>query len=89
LEKECDAQQADGEKEFARAAAEWADGDSVAAHFAYGNDIFCTEHQGHGASGPSILDAENRRWLAVAHNVKFATITELAAQVPWTEVSGS
>ena len=28
------------EKAFARAVAEWADGDSVAAHVAYGNDVF-------------------------------------------------
>jgi hypothetical protein len=49
--------QAGGEKDFARAVAEWADGDSMAAHIAYGNDIFCTEDQGHSSSGPSILDA--------------------------------
>jgi hypothetical protein len=35
---------------------EWADGDAVAAHIAYGNDIFCTQDQGKSAGGPSILD---------------------------------
>jgi len=81
--------QVGGEKDFARAVAEWADGDSVAAHIAYGNEIFCTEDQGHSTSGTSILDAENRRWLARAHKVKFATIRELATQVAWTAASGS
>ena len=38
---------------------EWADGDSVAAHYAYGNDIFCSEDFGKGASNPSALDASN------------------------------
>lgn len=68
-----------GEKEFARAVAEWADGDSVAAHVAYCNDIFCTEDQGKTAKGGSILDANNRSWLTLAYKVKFATISELAA----------
>jgi hypothetical protein len=70
-----------GEEEFARAVAEWADGDSVAAHVAYSNDVFCTEDQGKSAGGRSILDADNRQWLAVTHNVKFATIRELATQM--------
>ena len=30
-------------KEFAEAIAEWADGDSLAAHYAAGNDFFCTD----------------------------------------------
>ena len=29
-------------REVARAVAEWADADSIAAHYAYGNDFFCT-----------------------------------------------
>jgi hypothetical protein len=70
-----------GEEEFARAVAEWADGDSVAAHVAYCNDAFCTEDQGKNASGGSVLDADYRLWLAVTHNVKFATIKELATQI--------
>lgn len=69
------------EKAFARAVAEWADGDSVAAHVAYGNDVFCTEDQGKNTGGKSILDMQNREWLAATHNVKFATIRDLAAAV--------
>lgn len=49
-------------REVARAVAEWADADSVAAHYAYGNDIFCTldwriaeTRRGE----PAVLDANN------------------------------
>ena len=69
------------EKEFARAVAEWADGDSVAAHIAYTNDIFCTEDQGRSAGGKSIFDEENRRWLSHTYDVRFATVAELANQI--------
>jgi hypothetical protein len=67
--------------EFADGVAEWADGDSIAAHVAYGNDIFCTEDQGKSKGHKSILDEENRKWLAATYKVKFATIRELAAEV--------
>lgn len=66
---------------FARAVAEWADGDSVAAHIAYKNDVFCTEDKGNSAGGPSILDGNNRVWLQATYGVKFATIGELAQQI--------
>jgi hypothetical protein len=62
-----------------RACAEWADGDSLAAHFGYGNDLFCTEDAGKSAGAPSILSAENRAWLERDHGVKFVTLTELVA----------
>jgi hypothetical protein len=74
---------ADGfeEKEFARAVAEWADGDSLAAHVAYNNDIFCTEDQSRSAGASSIFDAGNRRWLATIYGVRFATVRELARRL--------
>jgi hypothetical protein len=62
-----------------RAIAEWADGDSVAAHIAYGIDLFCTVDQGKHAGSPSILDAVNQAWLTATYGVKFTTMTELAA----------
>ena len=77
------------EKDFARAVAEWADGDSVAAHVAYNNDLFCTEDQGKSAGGNSIFDASNRRWLAVTYGVKFATVRELAGRLRATGTMGS
>jgi hypothetical protein len=79
---------ANGEKEFCRAVAEWADGDSVAAHVAYRNDVFCTEDQGRSAERGSILDADNRLWLARTHDVQFATIRELATRISAQVKSG-
>ena len=71
-------------REVARAVAEWADGDSVAAHYGYRNDFFCTLDAGKGESkrgDPAILDATNRAWLSAAHGIKFVTIAELAEKV--------
>jgi hypothetical protein len=64
-------------REVARAIAEWADGDSIAAHCGYGNDFFCTgdeSRRGH----PSILDLANRTWLTTNFGVRFCTLRELA-----------
>jgi hypothetical protein len=67
--------------EVAKAFAEWADGDSIAAHIAFENDFFCSEDQGKTAGGCSVLDPINRAWLKVAYEVKFVTISELAGQL--------
>jgi len=72
---------AEQENEFARAIAEWADGDSVAAHVAYNNDLFCTEDKGNSAGGKSILDQSSRLWLRNTYGMKFATLRELAQQI--------
>jgi|SRR6185312_1238796 hypothetical protein len=42
-------------KLFSKACAEWADGELVAAHIGYGNDILCTDDHGHTARSVSIL----------------------------------
>jgi hypothetical protein len=75
------------EREFARVVAEWADGDSVAAHVAYKNAIFCTQDQGKSASGSSILDEDNRQWLAQIYEVEFATIMELAHRLRLSQIA--
>jgi len=57
-------------REVARAIAEWSDGDSIAAHYGYGNDIFCPGDEarlGH----TSILDATNRAWLMTEFGNRF------------------
>ena len=64
-----------------RAFAEWADGDSMAAHIAYGMDYFCTNDQGKSAATSSILDATNRAWLTATFGVQFITINQLAAML--------
>jgi hypothetical protein len=48
--------------EIVKAGAEWADGDTVAAHIAYRNDFSCTRDKAVSA-GKSILDKGNRLWL--------------------------
>lgn len=71
-----------GEREkVAKAVAEWADGDSVAAHYGYGIELFCSEDFGKGAQRPSILDHDNRAWLTGTFRIQFVTMAELAAKV--------
>lgn len=64
-------------KAIADAFGEWADGDSLALHVAYGNDVFCTEDFGRSGR-PSVLNDENRAWLTATYGVQFATPAELA-----------
>ncbi len=69
------------QRQINRAIAEWADGDSVAAHYAYGIDIFCSEDFGKSAANPSVLDTANRDWLTKTFGIQFATLGELAQMV--------
>jgi hypothetical protein len=64
------------ERVLAKACAEWADGELVASHVAYRNDILCTNDQAR-AAGVSIFDSANRMWLAAEFGVRFATLEEL------------
>ena len=64
------------EKVFAKACAEWADGELVASHIAYRNDILCTNDRAR-AAGISIFDSNNREWLKSEFGIKFATLEEL------------
>jgi hypothetical protein len=69
-------------RKVARAVAEWSDADSVAAHYGYGNDLFCTVDvaAGEGRRGDAaILDVENRRWLSSNYSIKFGSLSDLAA----------
>ena len=70
------------EREVERAFGEWADGDSIAAHVAYGIDVFCSNDVGKSNPGGSILDQANRAWLSETYGVRFATLEELAASLP-------
>jgi hypothetical protein len=70
------------QRQINRAIAEWADGDSVAAHYAYGNDLFCSEDCNRTHPGtPSVLDPKNRQWLSDEFGMRFATLAELAKMV--------
>jgi hypothetical protein len=64
-----------------RAIAEWADGDSIAAHIAYGIDYFCTGDLGNSSGSSSILDQANRAWLSAKHGVHFVTVSQLASLI--------
>lgn len=69
------------ERAVQKAIAEWADGDSVAAHIGYGFDVFCTEDRGRSAGGPSIFNDVSRAWLTATYGLNFLTLAELAARI--------
>lgn len=66
------------ERRIQRGVGEWADGDTVAAHHAYGNDYLCTEDEGNSADGPSVFDHATREWLTTNYGVRFVTLKDLA-----------
>jgi hypothetical protein len=68
-------------KNIAKAVAEWADGDSLAAHIAYKNTYFCTKDNAKSAGPVSVLSPENRRWLKEKYNVQFVTPEELGKKL--------
>lgn len=68
-------------RKFAHAVAEWADGDSVAAHHSYANDLFCTQDRAVRAGRHSVLHPANRGWLRRVYAVEFVSIAELAQRL--------
>lgn len=79
LDKTTDAQQ---QRAIEKAFAEWADADSIAAHIAYGIDVFCSEDVGNSHATNSIFDPANRAWLTSTFGVNFMTLEQLAASLP-------
>ncbi len=63
---------------IAKAAAEWADGDSVAISIALGCDYFCTRDQAKGAGSKSILSQANLTWLNNDYGFKTILPEDLA-----------
>lgn len=57
---------------------EWADGEALAAHAGYGNDLFCTDDSGGDLGDRSILHPSHRAWLSETYGVTFVTVAELA-----------
>ena len=57
---------------------EWADGEAVAAHVGYCNDLFCTDDRGGDLRDRSILHPSHRAWLSKRHGVTFVNVAELA-----------
>jgi hypothetical protein len=69
------------EAAIAKAVAEWADGDAVAAHYAYENDYVCTRDIGKSGGADSVFSPKNRAWLESKYGVKFITPENLAAMI--------
>jgi hypothetical protein len=63
-----------------KAVAEWTDGDTVAAHYAYANDYVCTANPGTGGTD-AILSTVNRESILAKINMRFVTPEELAALI--------
>ncbi|MBE5319924.1 hypothetical protein IM793_12200 [Pedobacter sp. MR2016-19] len=63
---------------IAKAAAEWADGDSVAISVALNCDFFCTRDQAKGAGSKSVLSQQNLTWLRNDYNFQTISPEELA-----------
>ena len=66
-------------KAVAKAVAEWADGDSVAIHLAYGNDFFCTKDAAKGAGQQSVMAPTSVEYLAKMFDLKKVSPEELAS----------
>ena len=69
------------ERAVERAFSEWADGDSLAAHLAYGLDVFCSDDVGRSNATNSVLDPNHRAWLTTTYGVQFMTFEELAVSL--------
>lgn len=64
-------------KSVGKAVAEWADGDSVAIHLAYGNDFFCSNDNAKGAGQNSVMASRNVEHLAKMFDLKKVSPEEL------------
>jgi hypothetical protein len=62
---------------ISKALAEWADGDSIAAHVGYRNDYFCTHDEGMSAGPSSVFSPKNKTILKSKFGVNFITLLEL------------
>ncbi|WP_394753154.1 hypothetical protein [Crenothrix sp.] len=64
-----------------RAVAEWADGDTIAAHIGYGIDFLCTEDNASKSNVNSIFNKENRDWLNEHFSVQIIGLSDLAKMI--------
>lgn len=65
-------------KDFAEAIAEWVDGDSLAAHYAAGNDFFCTDDNARNAGTKSIFHSVNKKRLETEYSIKIIPSHKIA-----------
>ena len=69
---------AEQEKKFSEAIAEWVDGEALSAHYAAGNDYFCTDDKAGNAGTGSIFHDQNRTQLEKEFGIKIISSCELA-----------
>jgi hypothetical protein len=60
---------------------EWADGDAIAAHVGYSNDLFCTHDRGGSSGQCSVLHPSKRAWLRSTYGIEFVTLSELTERL--------
>ena len=65
-------------KKFAEAIAEWIDGDSLSAHCASGNELFCTNDQAGNAGIKSIFHPQNRTRIERKFGIKIISSHDAA-----------
>ena len=65
-------------KKFLKAIAEWVDGEALSAHYAAGNDFFCTNDKAGNAGTVSIFHSQNRNRLAAKFGIKIISSCEAA-----------
>lgn len=68
-------------KKIYKAAAEWADGDSVASSIGIGCDYFCTRDEAKNAGDSSVLSRKNLAWLKKEYNFNTIFPEELANKI--------
>ncbi len=66
-----------GEKKVIKRFGDWADADAIAAHYAYGNDIFCTNDAAKRAGSRSVMSAQNKSKLEAIYGIEFKSLNEL------------
>ena len=65
-------------KKFAEAIGEWVDGDSLSAHYASGNEWFCTDDRGGNAGIGSIFHSQNRARVEKKFGIKIISSHDAA-----------
>ena len=65
-------------KKFIAAIAEWVDGDSLSAHYAAGNEWFCTDDQAGNAGIGSIFHSQNRARVEKKFGIKIISSCDAA-----------
>ena len=65
-------------RKFSEAIAEWVDGEALSAHYAAGNDFFCTNDKARNAGTGSIFHNQNRTRLEKEFGIKIISSCEAA-----------